>query len=99
MLFRSGVRIAESNYLGAHIGYPLGQLDKGESADWVFTFDIKSATEKTKTKGGWWESFKPESLNDLHFAAFVTTNDGKGKYTVVNAIDFPYNQPTPFECK
>ena len=95
----NGVRIAESNYLGAHIGYPLGQLDKGESADWVFTFDIKSATENAKTKGGWWESFKPEKLNDLHFAAFVTSHNGKGKYTVVNAIDFPYNQPTPFECK
>lgn len=93
------VRIADSNYLGAHIGYPLGQLEQGECADWVFTFDIKSATENAKTKGGWWESFKPEKLNDLHFAAFVTSHNGKGKYTVVNAIDFPYNQPTPFECK
>lgn len=95
----NGVRIAESKYLGAHIGFPLGQLEVGEKADWVFTFDLKDAIEKTKAKGGWWESFKSESLNDLHFAAFVTTNNGKGKYTVVNAIDFPYNQPTPFECK
>ena len=95
----NGVRIAESKYLGAHIGYPLGQLEVGEKADWVFTFDLKDAIEKTKAKGGWWESFKPEKLNELHFAAFVTTNDGKGKYTVVNAIDFPYNEPTPFDCK
>jgi hypothetical protein len=95
----NGVRIAESKFLGAHIGYPLGQLQAGEKADWVFTFDLKDAIEKTKAKGGWWESFKPEKLDELHFAAFVTTNDGKGKYTVVNAIDFPYNEPTPFECK
>lgn len=95
----NGVRIAESKYLGAHIGYPLGQLQVGEKADWVFTFDLKDAIEKTKAKGGWWESFKPEKLDELHFAAFVTTNDGKGKYTVVNAIDFPYNEPTPFDCK
>ena len=95
----NGVRIADSNYLGAHIGYPLGQLEKGECSDWVFMFDIKAATEKPKTKGGWWESFNAEKLNDLHFAAFVTTHDERGKYTVVNAIDFPYNQPTPFECK
>ena len=95
----NGVRIAESKYLGAHIGFPLGQLEKGECSDWVFMFDIKAATENPKTKGGWWESFKPEKLNDLHFAAFVTTHDERGKYTVVNAIDFPYNQPTPFECK
>ena len=95
----NGVRIAESKYLGAHIGFPLGQLEAGEKADWVFTFDLKDAIEKTKAKGGWWESFKPEKLDELHFAAFVTTNDGKGKYSVVNAIDFPYNEPTPFECK
>lgn len=95
----NGVRIAESKYLGAHIGFPLGQLEAGEKADWVFTFDLKDAIEKSKAKGGWWENFKPENLNDLHFAAFVTSHDGKGKYTVVNAVDFPYNQPTPFECK
>ena len=90
------VRIADSEYLGAHVGYPLGVLEKGQSADWVFVFDLKNAIENTKLKGGWWESFSAEKLNDLHFAAFVTTHKGNA-YTVVNAIDFPYNTPTPFQ--
>ena len=92
------VRLADSEYLGAHVGYPLGVLEKGQSADWVFAFDIKDAIEKSKSKGGWWESFSAEKLNDLHFAAFVTTHVGR-TYTVVNAIDFPYNQPAPFDYK
>ena len=92
------VRIADSNYLGAHVGYPLGVLEAGKTGDWVFVFDIKDAIEKSKLKGGWWESFKPECLNDLHFAAFVTTHDG-GSYTVVNAIDFKYDEERPFEYR
>lgn len=94
----NGVRIADSNYLGSHVGYPLGVLDAGKSGEWVFVFDLKSAIENSKNKGGWWESFSEESLDDLHFAAFVTTHEGP-KYTVVNAIDFKYNEPAPFDYK
>ena len=94
----NGVRIADSNYLGSHVGYPLGVLEAGKSGDWVFVFDIKSAVENSKNKGGWWESFTEKSLDDLHFAAFVTTHEGS-KYNVVNAIDFKYNEPVPFEYK
>lgn len=90
------VRLADSEYLGAHVGYPLGILDNGQSADWVFVFDLKNAIEKAKDKGGWWESFSAEKLNELHFAAFVTTHVGR-TYTVVNAIDFPYNDKTQFD--
>lgn len=92
------VRLAESKYLGAHIGYPLGMLDAGETRDWVFTFDLKSAIENGKNKGGWWESFSADKLDDLHFAAFVTSHSG-AVYTVVNAVDFPYNTPAAFEYK
>ena len=90
------VRLADSEYLGAHVGYPLGVLEAGKSAEWVFVFDLKNAIENSKNKGGWWESFSAEKLDDLHFAAFVTTHKGS-TYTVVNAIDFPYNAPTSFE--
>ena len=90
------VRLADSEYLGAHVGYPLGVLEAGQTADWVFVFDLKNAIENAKNKGGWWESFSAEKLDDLHFAAFVTTHKGS-TYTVVNAIDFPYNTPTSFE--
>ena len=44
----------------------------------------------------WWEGKSKVNLDDLHFAAFVTTHEGT-VYTVVNAIDFPYNEAKPFE--
>ena len=90
------VRIADSNYLGAHVGYPLGVLESGKTSDWVFVFDLKDAIENSKNKGGWWESFTEQCLDDLHFAAFVTTHEGS-TYSVVNAIDFKYNEERPFE--
>lgn len=92
------VRVADSKYLGAHIGFPLGMLEAGQSGDWVFVFDLKDAIEKGKDKGGWWESFSESRLNDLHFAAFVTTFSGSS-YAVLNAIDFPYNTPAQFDYK
>ena len=53
----------------------------------------------------WWEGYGDGKvhLEDLHFAAFVTTpsydKEGALRYTVVNAIDFPYNTPAPFDYK
>ena len=100
----NGVRIAESLYAGSYtVGMPLGNLAEGETCERVFIFDIKDGIEKKKGKGGWWDSFTPEKLNDLHFAAFVTapytTSRGSRSYEVVNAIDFPYNTPAPFDYK
>ena len=49
----------------------------------------------------WWKGKSKVNLDDLHFAAFVTSPsiDDKGelRYIVVNAIDFPYNEAKPFE--
>ena len=93
----NSVRVAESKYLGSHVGYPLGYMKKGQIVEWTFLFNV--ITEGTSTITEWWE-YTPVDLNDLHFAAFVTTPVQKGNnevYKTVNAIDFPYNGEVGFE--
>ena len=90
------VRIAESSYTGSHIGYPLGVIEQGQTAEWTFCFNVNLGSEASSYTDSWWYGKKDGNLDDLHFAAFVTTHIDS-RYTVVNAIDFPYNQTTPFD--
>jgi len=101
-------RVAESEYLGTHIGYPLGQLSAGQTKEWRFIFNVNLGAGKDLNEdgnidhndGSWWEGKSKVNLNDLHFAAFVTTPENTSKgvlYKVVNAIDFKYNEERPFE--
>ena len=101
----NSVRVAESKYLGSHIGYPLGRLEAGQTKEWRFVVNVNLGTAEYGFIDHWWEGYGDGKvhLEDLHFAAFVTTpttdDDGVLRYTVVNAIDFPYNQPAPFDYK
>ena len=91
------MRVAESKYLGSHVGYPLGRIEAGQTKEWRFVFNVGLGTEELGYVDHWWEGQKDGiNLADLHFAAFVTTHEGT-VYTVVNAIDFPYNEAKPFE--
>ena len=98
------VRLAESKYLGSHVGYPLGRIEAGQTKEWRFVFNVNLGEGKDSNgdgkvdhnDGSWWEGKSKVNLADLHFAAFVTTHEGT-VYTVVNAIDFPYNEAKPFE--
>lgn len=96
------LRLAASRYLGAQVGYPLGRIERGETADWIFLMQAQVGTEDVNNDGeinvgdSWWKSKGRINLDDLHFAAFVTSRKGN-VYTVVNAIDFPYNGSVAFE--
>ena len=93
------VRVAESKYLGSHVGYPLGKIEAGKTAEWIFLVNVNLGTEAYSYTDRWWDGKEGGiNLNDLHFAAFVTTHKGT-KYTVVNAIDFKYNESKSFEYK
>lgn len=98
------LRLAESRYLGANVGYPLGRIEAGNSADWIFLVKAQignedvNGDEKINLNDSWWKGKSEVNLDDLHFAAFVTTHTGN-VYTVVNAIDFPYNGSVAFEYK
>ena len=98
----NSVRVAESKYLGSHIGYPLGRIEAGQTKEWRFVVNVNLGTAEYGFIDHWWEGYGDGKvhLEDLHFAAFVTTPDAEGRrYTVVNAIDFPYNTPAPFDYK
>ena len=77
------VRLADSEYMGSFVGYPLGEIKAGETAERTFLLNVN-------------KRWKLTNLDDLHFAAFVTTIEGRG-YKVVNVVDCPYNEPTPFD--
>ena len=101
----NSVRVAESKYLGSHIGYPLGRIEAGQTKEWRFVVNVNLGSAEYGFIDHWWEGYGDGKvhLEDLHFAAFVTTpsTDSKGtkRYTVVNAIDFPYNGSVSFEYK
>ena len=102
----NSVRVAESRYLGAHVGYPLGMLQVGQTAEWIFLVNVNLGAGKDTNgdevvnhhDGSWWAGKTKVNLEELHFAAFVTNHKGN-IYTVVNAIDFPYNGSVSFEYK
>ena len=77
----NNVRVAEPENTQ---GYPLGYLSAGQTAERSYIFEIKDT---------WWTDV---NLDDLHFAAFVTTKSA-GYVKNVNVIDFKYNEAKPFE--
>lgn len=85
------VRIADSKWEGSFVGYPLGEIKKGETMSKTFVMEIKS-------------EFKTENM---HMAVFVTeASDAKlghkvqGKYyTMNNAIDCDINTEVGFDYK
>jgi len=96
------VRIAESRYLGSHVGYPLGKIEAGKTAEWIFLINANIGQKDLNGDGrcdvgdSWWYTKGKINLDDLHFAAFVTTHKGT-VYKVANVIDFKYNETKLFE--
>lgn len=80
------VRSADSRYMNSYAGYPIGNLKKGETAERTFVLEVNETAWKLK------------DMNNIHFAAFVTTRTDRG-YNVENVVDCRYNEPTPFEYK
>lgn len=78
------VRKADSRYGSSYAGYPLGEIKAGKTALRTFVLNIDK------------ETWKLNNMSDLHFAAFVTAKNGN---QVVNVVDCPIDQPTPYEYK
>ena len=93
----NAVRVAASKYMGGHVGYPLGKIEAGKTADWLFVINVQLTGDDNRY--GWWEEFGSNvNLDDLHFAAFVTSHKGT-RYTVENSVDFKYNEAKAFDYK
>ena len=94
----NAVRVAASKYMGGHVGFPLGWIEAGKTAEWIFVVNVNIGTAEYGYADHWWEGFSKINLDDLHFAAFVTSHVGT-RYSVENAIDFKYNEQKPFDYK
>jgi hypothetical protein len=85
------VRIADSNWEGSYIGFPLGEIKKGETASKTFVMQVKDEYV----------------VENLHMAVFVTEASDErsyhwvnGKYyTMNNAIDCDINKEVGFDYK
>lgn len=98
----NAVRVAASKYMGGHVGYPLGKIEAGKTAEWTFAVNVNIGTQEYSFTDNWWEGISGGiNLDDLHFAVFVTKLVDKKKltYRVINAIDVPYNGQKSFEYK
>lgn len=100
------LRLTASRYLGAQVGYPLGKLEAGQTAEWIFLMQAQVGSEDVNGDGeanvgdSWWKTKGQINLDNLHFAAFVTTpvNTSKGlNYQVVNAVGFDYDESFELE--
>lgn len=78
------VRSADSRNSNAFFGFPLGKIEAGKTAQRSFVLNIDK------------DNWKLSEISDLHFAAFVTEKAGKS-YEVVNVIDCPIDQPSPYQ--
>lgn len=80
------VRVADSRHLNTYAGHPLGKLEAGKTVQKTFVLNIKK------------DAWKLKDMNNIHFAAFVTERNGN-VYEVVNVVDCPYNEPTPYQYR
>lgn len=77
----NSVRYVDSKYgSNNYTGYSVGNLSKGEYADWRFIFDID-------------EMWVPENC---HIAIFVSSKEDNGKFYVNNIINVPLNGSVGF---
>lgn len=83
-----------------YLGHSLGTLKKGETADYVFVFNLTDIWDKGMLKAEqnystWAKTWVAENL---HLAIFVTTTteDGYSSY-VSNVVDCSINETRPFE--
>lgn len=100
------IRYIDSKYgKDLYYGYSVGNLEKGNTADYVFDWDLDVIWSEGALNGEmygnyYWDEFVEDNL---HLVVFVTTaaQDQKGNtyYYVNNVIDCPVNGMTPYEYK
>lgn len=77
------VRVADSKNGNSWIGYELGRIEAGKTAEKTFLL---------KTKKAW-------KVENMHMAIFVCAKNADGKYSVNNVVDCAVDAPTPFDYK
>lgn len=77
------VRVGDSRNGNSWIGYDLGTIQAGKTAEKTFLIRVKN-------------SWKRENM---HLAVFVGVKNADGRYSINNVVDCAVDAPTPFEYK
>lgn len=92
-------------YDSGYSGHLIGEIEKGETADYVFDWDLDVIWSEGALKGEqygnyYWDEFVMENLHLVVFVSTIGTDDkGNQFYYVNNVIDCPINGLTPYEYK
>lgn len=88
-----------------YYGYSVGNVKKGETADYVFAWNLDNIWAVGCKNGNMYGGvdWDPFVMDNLHLVVFTTTigEDEKGDqyYYINNVIDCPINGNTPFEYR
>lgn len=96
------IRYVDASYKSSFYGYPLAELQSGETADIMFSWILDEIWEYGSGKGEINGGIAWPERNDenLHMVIFVSMSDGNGGYFVSNAIDVRnLNGQTKFEYR
>ncbi len=93
--------MGESGGKEHYFGHLAGDIEKGETADYVFVWDLDEIWEKgnsncTINGGSNWEPFV---MDNLHFAVYTCTEDADGKYFSSNVVDCELEGELKFQYK
>ena len=102
------IRFIDSKYYNKsgkdqYFGYSVGNIKKGQTADYVFDWDLdviwsEGALNGEKYGNYYWDEFVMENLHLVVFVSTVgTDSNGNQYYYVNNVIDCPVNGMTPYE--
>lgn len=104
------IRFMDSKYYSSagkdqYFGHSVGNIGKGQTADYVFDWDLdviwsEGALNGELYGGVYWDEFVMENLHLVVFVSTLGTDDkGNQYYYVNNVIDCPVNGMTPYEYR
>ena len=88
------VRYVDGDYRA--LGYKLGSIEKGKTADYLFVWNLGTIWEKGKLDAKNWSAFVEENLRMAVYVVSTRKVNGQEAYYVNNAVYAEFNEETPF---
>lgn len=79
------------------LGYKLGSIDKGKTADYLFVWNLDDIWEKATIDSPSWDPFVEENLRMAVYVVTTKQENGQAASYVNNAVYADFNEETPFE--
>ena len=78
-------------------GHKLGSIEKGQTSDYLFVWNLDSIWEKAVVESQAWDPFVEENLRMAVYVVTTKQNNGQSLTYVNNAVYADFNEQTPFE--